>query len=707
MAAVLAVLCLSSVANSQTIWQLPGGGSWATLGNWSAGIPNAGTVAAFEHPAFGGGTVTLDGNAVAAGLSFSSSASGYATLTINPGSLPSSTLTLGASGLTATDSHIAINAPVVLSADQSWSANFNSSIHVQGIRLATGLGNTTLTNSGLSNGFVRFGSAGIDLSNTTSNLTLNGTGDFGLTASQTWRLGHLAATPQRLTIDAGTEFDAAFGITLTLAPENPGSVMSSIVFNTRFVSSTSAIRIAPTRFGLPSTTMGAGLVEIGGTSVNSNVGPITVDGGTLYLRKTQSVGTHATTNILTVNGGQLLIGTGITNALPTTMQLVMTNDGTYNNGLPTATGSLTNVPLGHTQTYASIAFGSGISGGFNTGASELTVTGTFTASGMGSVTVNPGGYLMANRLDMPAVSSRGEIFVRASNILGVLEIGTGGLNMVGRNITLSAPVANNIGGWLILMGDVTASGTSSFTGVNTGAHQVRLNGMRTFDIASGGTFRINGAPLVNNYTTVGGFIKTGAGTLRLESVGGFTGGVRIDAGRLVMASGAAIANSVPITINGGQLSTAGGPGSGASFVGIGEQAGFLNVTAANSQIEFGTGAHILRFSALSGGGNVAFPTGANLTIFNWQGTAGGPGTEGRLVFADNVNFSPDILSRISFDGYSSGATVIAFTGGGFEMVPVPEPTTVIGMAALGLVALRLRKRLTCRIIARETATPVS
>jgi fibronectin-binding autotransporter adhesin len=669
-------------AFAQSVWQPAGGGSWASAGNWSAGVPSPGTAAQFNHPAFGGGTVTLDGNAAAAGLSFTSSAAGFATLTIDPGSVSSSTLTLS-SGLVASDAHIQSNVPVLLASSSTWSATAGSTITALGLRPVAA---ASLTHT--IDGSVRIGTGGIDLSQTTFNLTVGGTGTLGVIASQSWRVGRVAPASQSLTFQSGSAVSLGTGTTLTLAPDNPGAVMSSILLNGTLTGD-GGLSVAATAAGATSTLMGSGLVELGGAAANTHSGTVSVSGGTLYLRKAQALaGT-----VVGVSGGQLYVQAGLTNALAPTTALTLTGDGNYNYAIPTGTGSVIPAPSAHTQTFASVAFGSGTNGSFQTGAGTITVTGTFTASGQGAVTVTPGGTLTVHRLDLPAVAVRGEVFVRADPGFGFLNVGSGGLNMVGRSITLTAPVASNFGGRLVLSGDVTASGSSAFTGINTGAHQVRLNGVRTFDVATNGLLAITGASVTNDGATAGGISKTGAGTLRLGSVGSFSGPLTVSAGRVTMATGASVSDSAPVILNGGQLSTAGLVGSSAG-AGAGETVGFLNVTAAGSSLDLGTGAHVFRAAGLSGQGLDTFPAGANLTVFGWQGPAGGPGTAGRVVFTSDAGFTADNLSRMTFDGYATGAAVIGYTGfgGGFELVPVPEPGTILGVAALALAAARFRPR---------------
>ena len=56
--------------------------------------------------------------------------------------------------------------------------------------------------------------------------------------------------------------------------------------------------------------------------------------------------------------------------------------------------------------------------------------------------------------------------------------------------------------------------------------------------------------------------------------------------------------------------------------------------------------------------------------------------------------SSDFLSHISFQGFLPGAIAFDRGGGLYEIVPIPEPTTILGALVLvGLVGFRERRRL--------------
>jgi hypothetical protein len=77
--------------------------------------------------------------------------------------------------------------------------------------------------------------------------------------------------------------------------------------------------------------------------------------------------------------------------------------------------------------------------------------------------------------------------------------------------------------------------------------------------------------------------------------------------------------------------------------------------AANSQIDLGVGANVLRFAASSG---VAWTAGTTLTITNWSGSISGGGAQ-QLVFGSNsAGLSAGQVSQIRFSnppGFPAGS----------------------------------------------------
>jgi hypothetical protein len=123
--------------------------------------------------------------------------------------------------------------------------------------------------------------------------------------------------------------------------------------------------------------------------------------------------------------------------------------------------------------------------------------------------------------------------------------------------------------------------------------------------------------------------------------------------------------------------------------------------SADSIIDFSGFSGVLRFSGVG-----SWAAGANLAIWNWSGTTH-YGTQinnyanpSNLVFTTVNSNLTDNLANISFYSDSgnsfvgSGFEVSGFTGGGSQIIAVPETETYFYAAALlaGLVVQYLRRR---------------
>ena len=142
---------------------------------------------------------------------------------------------------------------------------------------------------------------------------------------------------------------------------------------------------------------------------------------------------------------------------------------------------------------------------------------------------------------------------------------------------------------------------------------------------------------------------------------------------------------VPVTLGGGTLLR---NGAGISLgAGTAVGVGTLTLTA-TSILDFGTtAAGTLNINGFA-------PNGSLLTITDYTRTTSPAmawidGTDDRLIF--NQQLSTVQLADINFSGL--GATELLLGNGEFEVVPVPEPTTVLGsLMTFGLLRVSQRQR---------------
>jgi autotransporter-associated beta strand protein len=201
---------------------------------------------------------------------------------------------------------------------------------------------------------------------------------------------------------------------------------------------------------------------------------------------------------------------------------------------------------------------------------------------------------------------------------------------------------------------------------------------------NGGTLEVmnpNRALALNAAVSYGGatLTKTGPGTLVLNvaNTGNGSSVTSVNAGTLQLGAPNVIPDGGTFRLNGGTFSS--GAGAGNTDV-----VGSLQLSA-DSTLVLGTGHHTITFSGL-----VGTPTGV-LTVTGWSGLPNVLGTAGEIEFT-NIGVNPnvdhlDFLRDVQFVGFDlGGATFLLVSGGTYELVPVPEPGLILGIA-FGVLAL--------------------
>jgi len=423
--------------------------------------------------------------------------------------------------------------------------------------------------------------------------------------------------------------------------------------------------------GTANLTLGSGVAD---TAANTYSGSTTLQAGTLTLNK--AAGTNAISGNITITGGTL--ARLASEQIPDTANVTI-NGGTF---FSTAASTFVETIAGVTQTAGQLQ--TGVDGG------TLIITGTANVTG-GTFAANSGGFLTVNTLN---ITGPGLGQVNANSIVNqsILTVGSGGLTLAGANFDVAANGNNTtLGGRLRLQSNVTSTGVSAFlrTILNTPAVIDLDTGTRTFNV----TGRLSvAAPIAN-----GALTKTGTGELILNAINTYTGNTTVNGGML--AGTGVVAGTVAVN-PGGTLRGDTGTGIGTLTTGP------LTVTGAAG---FGAGGTIATYlptspplPAITGNSTVA--VGANPVVFD--STAGAFNI---LLLNDDtlVNGTPYTVTIITG---SPGATYTGFSGNfvvlsgslthdytafslatsgdnlvlSFTPTVVPEPGTILGLAAMGL-----------------------
>ena len=295
-----------------------------------------------------------------------------------------------------------------------------------------------------------------------------------------------------------------------------------------------------------------------------------------------------------------------------------------------------------------------------------------------------GGYTSTNGLDLSAnadkfrvnrlilnatagtstIASNGSNILQFNTTIGITPLirqdGAGAFNIT-HPIELTASnlqLGGNGGGNVALAGAITGNG--GLTKIGTSTFELAGNTANTFT----GTTTVNAGILLANKTA-------GQDAIASNATIAAGGTLRLGADNQLQGDGS---GGKKITLSGGTLST----GSG---VGFNDTVGALELTS-SSTIALGSGSHTLMFSGISG-----TPVGT-LTIIGWSGTENSTGTNGKLLFSNlgSTDFT-SFLAVVQFQNFTTGGIFIATAQSGVvELVPVPEPTTILAIVAATLGA---------------------
>ena len=550
------------------------------------------------------------------------------------------------------------------------------------IRVAAGVGGDSTRLSGVISGsanadLLKTGAGVLELTNSNTyagnTLIQQGTLSFSNVGALTGSSGVILSNGTTLIYTGGTASLGTVPLTVTTGigtVQNSGDSGSTLTFGGTITKANTILTFTGSGNFIIS-----GLIT-GGTTLNFN-SDLNVVGTTVTLTNANNDYTGPTN----VSGGGTLID-GVTNAIPTGSVATLGSSG---DGAVTNTLDLD----GFDQALASLNSTSN-AGGTNsnrvTNSALGTGTNTLTLSGVNSVSA--------------AVSS---------SFAGILQDGSTariGLQITGGMHTLSG--ANSFSGGTTLSGGTLVAGNNSAVG-STGAQAVTFNGGKLASdndarsLANNIVVNVAGNQITgaNSVTLTG--TASGPGTLEVAltnaaksvtvtpaSANSFAPAMlRLTSGTLLLGGANKIGDSTAVNFNGGTLNTGG----------FSDTVGALTLTA-NSVLDFGTTNNVhLQFSS-------AAWTGGALTVNNWTGTDFATGNPDQFLVASAGPLDSSFVAQISFTGHGTGAVAFNVGGGLYEIVPVPEPTTVLGaLGLLAFLAYRERRRVS-RLWSLHVAPPL-
>jgi len=598
---------------------------------------------------YAGGTSITGGTVVLGSSTAFGNSSGAVTL--NPGAGNTTTLRIGAAGLTLAN-NMALSSGTAVFDTNSNNTTLSGVLSSTGALSKTGAGTLTLTANNTHTGGITISAGGIALS-----------GSGALADSEAI---NLAAN--------GTSFDIS---AINASGETIGSIAGVSGSSIALGSKTLTVGGDNT-----STTFSGSLGGTGGALVKTGSGTLTLDGGNTY------------TGTTTISAGGLQIGNGSTTGSLSTSSTI-TNNGilTFNRSNNVAQGTdFTSTAIGGSGSLVQSGTGNLTLSSANTYSGGTTLnSGTLvlnnsTAIGTGALSINGGTLNNTSGTSITLSSNNTQNWNANFAFTGTndLNLGTGAValgNSASRTITLTS-------GNLTVGGVI--SGASSLT--KAGAGTLRLTGSNSYsggttisagilEIAGSGTLNAAGN-IVNNGTLLwnssnsptfsgiisgsGGITLNGTGRIQLNSSNSFTGGVVINAGTLRFGGSNVISASNNVTINGGTLD--------ADAIGRPNTISLLTLASGNvSQNTLtATNGYILQngsVSAILAGSGALTKNGSGTVTLSGNNTISGATTvsDGTLVLSGNGTLGTSTISltggTLDLGGKSLTNTFSSLTGG--------------------------------------------
>jgi autotransporter-associated beta strand protein len=485
---------LSSLAHSQTTWTGATDGSWATPGNWSAGVPDSADLVTYGS----GNTVgiavtnapqTLDASSAVLGFTIGNDVASPISISSGSGA---NTLSIGTSGIllnSGTGGSFTLNTDVILSGNQSWVTGNTRTISANKVDLANfqltlnaaGTGNNT-TIAGLITG--------------TGGITKTGGNNAFITGSDNSFGGELRLSNGTLNVNKLADIGSNSSI-------GTGNAVPSIVMN-------------------------------GGTLAYNGAGGDTTNRA-IDMRANAAINNNSTTGTLSITAANVIQG-GTASARTLTLGGSHAGNNTFhsilgNSGTGTNISSLQKNGLGKwiitgIQSYT----GSTVINAGTLSVSGGTVLGGASGSTADASNIIFGQNLNSGRLEFETTANLGAASqIRFRNTLGGLA-GQGGAliysgstdQTLGKTLQCDSNVgirieSNSVGGKLLVTGAISDNGARPLflggSGTGSNEFQSALSGTRSV------TKRDSGQWILSNTNTYNGSTNVTGGTLTLGASG--------------------------------------------------------------------------------------------------------------------------------------------------------------------------------------------
>jgi autotransporter-associated beta strand protein len=608
------------------------------------------------------GTLQIGSNSVGSVGNITSSAIGKGGLTLNAGKISSDSST----------SRTLLNAVTfggnvtIGDATNNGTLTFSAAADLGGATRILTVDSGATFGGVLSNGSITKAGSGV--------LTLNGANTYaGGTQinAGTVVLGHADGLGSTGTIAfGGGTLQYGSGITTDLSSRFSNSASQQYAVDTNGNNITFATGL--TSSGGSLTKSGLGTLTLGGS--NTFDGSTTISAGNLSISSAVAL---ASTSGINLGDTAALIYTGATASFDRNIS-VTSGTGTIRNtgsGLLTLTGSLTK--NGTTLTLAGGSNGITVSGAIGGSAanSDLIIDG-------GSVTLASansynGPTAIINGATLTASVTNALPTANGRSAISIDSTGSGSSTLaLGSNqsvASLTGAVSSNVtlGSNTLTIG--TTSGSATYAGrITGGGSSVLVKDGASTQVLSGDNSGFTGSTTINS------------GTLTAAAAGamGDTTVIDVNGGSFLVTAENAVSDDTNINLNGGRMAISGN---------FNENVGALTLSA-NSTIDFAGFSGVLRFSGIG-----SWAANTTLSVWNWSGTTywgtqvNNYANPSNLVFTSNSDLSSN-LANISFYSDSgnsfvgSGFEVSGFSGGGSEIIAVPEPETWLAAALLTAAA---------------------